>query len=245
MRWIPALSSLVVGMVLGSGFVQADTLPPDPARLNGAPIFVVADGSGASTALTQGLLQAMRRTGMAAPLVRVPWCRYGAAAQDHVDREAQDQAACRTAELVALLRDKCPQSPIFLLGHSTGTRVVVEAAKRLPKGSVERIVLLASSLSSHHDTRGAAAAARRGIDSFFSDRDWVLQVAADYLGPSDGLPGQCAGFAGFCPDPTHSGLRQHRWVEGLGGHGGHLSWTQEHFVGNVLLPLLLGGRSVD
>lgn len=239
MRWISSLLAVSASVM---GLEASDTKVPDFARLNGAPIMVVADGSGASTALTEGLLEATRGTGMPIPLVRVPWCRHGAAAQDHVDREGQDLAACRMAELVATLRDKCPKSPIFLVGHSTGTRVVVEAAKRLPKNAVERIVLLGSSLSSHHDLRQAVATARQGIDSFYSDRDWVLQVAADYLGPSDGLPGACAGNAGFCPNSVLAGLRQHRWRETMGGHGGHFFWTRPHFVGTHLVPLLLSGE---
>lgn len=239
MRWILSLLA-VSGFYVGLD--ASAPREPDLARLNGAPIVVVADGSGASTALTEGLLEATRGTGMPIPLVRVPWCRHGAAAQDHVDREGQDLAACRMAELVASLREKCPKSPIYLVGHSTGTRVVVEAAKRLPKQAVERIVLLGSSLSIHHDLRQAAATARQGIDNFYSDRDWVLQVAADYLGPSDGLPGSSAGYAGFRPDAALPGLRQHRWVETMGGHGGHFYWTRPQFVGTYLVPLLLSGE---
>jgi pimeloyl-ACP methyl ester carboxylesterase len=210
-------------------------------RPDGRVVVFVADGSGDSTALSEHLGAVARHEHAPLLIRRVPWCRGGAAWHDFNDTAGQLAAAARLAEGVERLRQECPGATIILAGHSSGTRVVVAAAELLPPASVDRIVLLGSSVSCRYDLRPALRASTGGIDSFFSTADRLLAMAEDRLGTADGLPGPTGGRAGFgypcdpaaCPE--YAKLRQY------GGRptAGHLYWTRPVFLRRALLPMIL------
>src|SRR5947207_2649584 len=81
------------------------------------------------------------------------------------------------------------------------------AAEFLPPDSVERVVLLAPSVSAEYDLGPALACAREGIDVFHSGRDRAyLGLGVRLLGTADRHWSDAAGRVGFrvpaaCPDP--------------------------------------------
>jgi hypothetical protein len=127
------------------------------------------------------------------------------------------------------------------------------AAESLPPGGVERVVLLAPSVSTDYDLRPALARSRQGIDVFYSRRDWlVLGLGMTFSGTTDRRLGAAAGRVGFRPVITDPGdralyarLRQHEWepdVAWTGHTGGHYGADEPGHVRARIVPLLVPGR---
>src|SRR5262249_10271481 len=142
-----------------------------------------------------------------------------------------------------------PGCKVWFLSHSAGSQVVLAAAENLPPESVERIVLLAPSVSADYDLRQALACARRGIDVFWRERDWwALGVGTGVVGTADRRWTEPAGRVGFrpvvCDDADaalYTRLRQYPWdpcVEWTGNRGGHYAAYQPTFLRFYVLPLL-------
>src|SRR5262249_54829266 len=151
---------------------------------------------------------------------------------DHVDHCNHLEMGRGLAERVLAYRRHYPCLRIYLIGHSAGCAVVLAAADRLPPDSVDRIVLLAPSVSPAYHLRPAVAASREGLDACVSDRDRViLGLAMRIVGTADGRAGPAAGRVGFRPRPAtpcdaalFGRLRQHTWhpaVSWTGHYGGH------------------------
>jgi pimeloyl-ACP methyl ester carboxylesterase len=199
-------------------------------------VVFVANGSGGETPVTDVLAESAADEGMPLVVRTVAWARAGSILENYADLPARYAAAIQLAERVRLLNAQCPQVPIVLVGYSSGTHVVLEAAGMCPPGSVRRIVLLAAAVSTAYDLAPALRASRCGIDSFFSPWDNVLDFAEE-LGTADGQRTPTAGRVGFRQAPSCA-LRQYQWHEGMGGQGGHVGWTRTRFVRETLLPLL-------
>jgi hypothetical protein len=182
----------------------------------------------------------------------IPWCRYGKATWDHTDYEAQMAAAKNLAVMIQHYRQVCPNGPVYLIGHSAGTHVVLEAAGSLPPDTIERIALLAPSVSNHYDLRAALRASRRGIANFYSTQDEVVSLGVAMLGTADRRSGKPAGETGFAPPPNcpdadlYCKLRQYYWrpeIARATGHlGGHNGFTRAGYLEACVLPLLFGGH---
>lgn len=229
------------------------TPPPRTLKhLDGQMIVLVANGSGGSTSTSDSLWTVSREEHVPLVVQTVHWCRYGESMRDHNDHEAHFAGAARIAGWVETLRKDCPKSPIFLVGHSSGTRVVLAASEMVPARSLERVILLAPSVSCNYDLTTALRAARDGIVSYYSNLDTVLEIAEDYLGTADGQRTACAGRVGFRVPRDKAGkapeayakFRQFHWEESMGGHGGHYSGTRESFMRRTLLPSLFVSEAV-
>lgn len=118
-------------------------------------------------------------------------------------RDLQDERyllvqADRLACLVREARQREPNRPIYLVGHSAGAGLVIAAAERLPPASIERIVLLAAAVSPAYDLRGALRAARCEVVSFNSTYDRLcLDFFTSLFGTVDRVYGPSAGLDGF------------------------------------------------
>ena len=120
----------------------------------------------------------------------------------------------------------------------------------MPPNSLDEIVLLAPAVSPGFDLRRPLASARRGIDAFTSNRDFLrLGLATFVVGTADGKYERGAGYAGFNPpalSPAEACLaarfRQHPWdpcVAWTGNLGGHSGDLRVEFVKAYILPLLV------
>src|SRR5262249_49352013 len=186
------------------GATFAEDKAPTPV-CPGQGIIFVANGSGDSYAVTENLHPALLVTGLPLCVDTIRWCRCGRASKDHTDIEGHLLAAAELACRVKEYRKCNSQGKIYLMAHSAGSHVVLAAAERLPPQTIDRIVLLAPTVSYLYDLRAALRASREGIDSYYSCEDQVAVIAADYLGTADGHCTRTAaeiGFARLCPaDP--------------------------------------------
>lgn len=223
--------------------------PRPPAR----GVVFTADGAGNFHAASESLRQTLDAAGVPLCVDRLEWSHgYGRAVADQTDTCHAREQGRRLAARVCAYRQSCPNGEVYLLGHSAGSAVILAAAEALPPGSVERIVLLAPSVSAEYDLRPALRAAghRR-----------VLQRPRPLL-PG---PGHRPGRHGR--RPRRAGRRARRLRPGRGDAGGRgpvrqtaaapwqpcLGWTghdgghtggyQPGYLRAYVLPLLRPGAS--
>ena len=218
-------------------------------------LVLVADGAGDFRAASISLAQVVDQE--RAPLCVQPfvWSHgYGRIIADQMGHQHIREEGKRLAALILAHKQTHPETPIFLVAHSAGTDVVLNAAELLPPDSVERIILLAPAVSIHRDLRGGLAAARLGVDVFYSEADrWYLGMAVTLLGTADRHWDTAAGRVGFQPSlcgpadgPLYEKLRQYPWEKGLswtGNYGGHYGTYQPGFLKVCVLPLMENPKS--
>jgi pimeloyl-ACP methyl ester carboxylesterase len=182
-------------------------------------------------------------------IMTLHWCRYNQMVKDHMDYPGQLAGARRLADHLACLRAACPERKLYVIGHSAGTHVVLVAAGMLPPGIIDRIVLLAPSVSYCFDLRAALRCSREGIDCFFSTQDQLVSIGAEYYGTADRKMTLTAGEVGFArlppehPDaPLYCKLRQYPWNRSMvwtGHKGGHYGFTGARFLDAYVVPMML------
>jgi pimeloyl-ACP methyl ester carboxylesterase len=222
--------------------------PAPPAATCG--VVFCADGAGGYGGTSRALQEAIAKEGKPIRIELVPWSHgYGRVAVDHTDQgNIQEQACCLAKQVQGWLAMH-PGQPVYLIGHSAGSAVVLEAGCRLPPDSIERIILLAPSVSAKYDLRPALASARGGVDVFTSRRDfWALGIGTRLFGTTDRRWTSAAGRVGFrtlgnspCDQALYARLHQHPWdcCQSWTGHqGGHYGAYRPGFLHAYVLPLL-------
>jgi pimeloyl-ACP methyl ester carboxylesterase len=220
--------------------------PPCAAR---GLVFVV-DGAGNSQVASHSITAVTDQLRLPLHVRSFDWTHgQGIGLADVVDvAYARCQGQLLAAD-IARYRSAYPGTPIDLVGFSAGCMVTLTAAELLPPDTLERIVLLAPSVSASYDLRGAMASSRQGLDVFTSERDrFYLGLGTAVIGTSDGKREAAAGRVGFCPPelaPNEmwlSGrLRQHAWDERVawtGNEGGHTGSLQPAYLKAYVVPLL-------
>ena len=234
-------------LVLAGSWLAGQDAKAIPPCVHPGIIFV-ANGSGDSTQVTENLCDVLSVTKWPLKVATTRWSGFGGPSRDHNDvarhRGFGLLMACRIKEA----QKACPGAKIYLMGHSSGTHVVLAAAESLPPGSVDRIVLLAPSVSCTYDLRRALKTSREGIDVYYSLHDGVLDFAGDAFGTADGIRDvPAAGQVGFrCPPKSVPGaqlylqLRQYPWRPGVYdatcNQGYHYGPTNYNFLRLVVLP---------
>ncbi len=246
LRWPLAASLLLSGFALLCQGSRAPAAPP--CTVHG--IVFVLDGAGGFEAASRTFQETVAADKMPLEVRGFLWthgyCRVFA---DQMHAAHTNRAGRTLADVVSRCREESPGQPIYLVGHSAGCGVVLRAAANLPPGTLERIVLLAPAVAANYDLRPALASACRGIDIFYSKRDWAcLGVGILLTGTTDRHWTMAAGKVGFRPilggpedAALYSKLRQYPWEPGLGwtGHkGGHYGSYQPAFLRAFVLPLL-------
>jgi pimeloyl-ACP methyl ester carboxylesterase len=173
----------------------------------------------------------------------------GRFAADHLHLRNIKAHAQDLAIRIDKLKRRTREQRVYLVGHSAGCLVVLLAAQTVSEDSVDRIILLAPSVSTTYDLRPALRSSRLGIDVFYSRRDvFVLGLGMAIFGTSDRRWSSAAGRVGFRPlvdDPgdrvLYAKLRQHEWhpERAESGHnGGHWGGDSPGHVHTYILPLL-------
>ncbi len=253
MRRTPTLLLRFAAGALATALAGAVLAPrPAPATAPVAQgVVIVCDGSGDFRTLSTGLARAVISARMPLYVETFVWSHgYGRYVIDHTDHANHIAMGRILAGRVLAYRRAYPNLRLYLAAHSAGNAVALAAAECLPPDTLDRIVLLAPSVSPGYDLRPALASSREGIDAFVSERDRVvLGVAMYVVGTADRCPGPAAGHVGFRPvvySPTDAALygrlRQHTWhpsVSWTGHDGGHYGNNRANFLGPYVLPLLL------
>jgi pimeloyl-ACP methyl ester carboxylesterase len=169
-----------------------------------------------------------------------------------LDQTDYCHARRKGAELAAILdahHQAHPEQPIYLIGHSAGTIIVLAALEHVSPNVVERAILLAPSVSAKYDLRPALASVKQDLHVFYSARDWwYLGVWMYALGTCDRHRSVAAGCIGFRDSPRGEEgdlsckLVQHGWRfrdRKLGHNGGHFGTYQFGYLRTRIVPLVL------
>ena len=112
------------------------------------------------------------------------------------------QKAAELAGQVLAVKQADPSRPVFLIGHSAGAALVLEAAADLPPGTLDRLIVLSAAVSPQYDLRPALRATRGEVVSFSSPLDcFMLSFGTSFFGTTDRYYENAAGMEGFkAPD---------------------------------------------
>lgn len=242
-----------------SGIATGRTCPvPNEISLRPAangPLVWVLDGAGDLRGCSTAMSQANTLVGNLVELVPFPWSHgYRRLLLDQTDLP---HARTQGARLAAVIRERKALEPgrrVVIVAHSAGCAVALAAGETLPPGSIDRMILLAPSVSTGYDIRPAMEAAREGLDVFCSKKDWVaLGLVTRVVGTTDRHWTRAAGRHGFVVrDPVAAAeaeagrLRQHFWSAELawtGNSGGHHGMLTPAFLRTYLFPLVEPGSA--
>lgn len=217
------------------------------------PVVWVVDGAGDLRGCSTGMRNANLLAGNPLDLTAFAWSHgYGRVLMDQVDRTHAREQGARLAARVWERREWEPTRRTVIVAHSAGSAVALAATEALPPDAIDRLILLAPSVSSGYDVRPALLASREGVDVFCSKKDWVaLGFAVRMVGTADRVwSGPAAGRHGFKSkgssmpaEPDAAKLRQHFWsadVAWTGHTGGHHGMHAPTFVQTYLFPLIEG-----
>ena len=172
-----------------------------------------------------------------------------------VFKDLRDTQHClhKAAELAAYvnwIKARDPERPVYLVGKSGGTGLVLAAAEQLPAMTLERIILLSAAVSPNFDLRPALRATKREIVSFNSSNDRViLGWGTSQFGTIDRVYGPSAGLKNFVVPKNlneedqafYARLVQLHWNPRLiwqGNAGGHLGTSMPIFLEKEVAPWL-------
>jgi pimeloyl-ACP methyl ester carboxylesterase len=213
-------------------------------------VVFVADGAGGGNSTSGAMRQLLQESNVPLSVDPLNWSHgYGRYIADQRDRGYARDKGRELAGRIMEYRSLYPTGEVYLVGHSAGATVLLDAAEALPPGSIERIILLAPSVSAERDLRPALRTVRVGIDVFYSQRDqFYLGIATGLIGTADGRWRDAAGRVGFRPKietPEDAALvtklQQHPWhpaVEWTGNRGGHFGGNEIRYLRAYVLPLL-------
>ncbi len=213
-------------------------------------VVFVADGAGNYQAASHELREVVSREHASLHVVTFEWSHgYGRILADQLSFQFALAQGKRLALEVESYAQDNPHMPIYLVGHSAGSTVVLSALENMPPGLVERAFLLSPSVSTSYDIRPAVRSVNRGLHVFYSKHDyWYLGFATHVLGTADRRYFHPAsGRVGFSV-PIDSGdfalqakLFQRPWQRvdaATGNLGGHYGNYVPAFLKRHVLPLL-------
>lgn len=223
-----------------TALVLALMFPTQPA--DARPLVWVADGAGGLGGCSGSLTKANALCANAVEVRQFYWS-HGSyrVIRDQTDRDHSVAQGAKLAEEILARQKLEPGRRVVLVAHSAGSMVALAAAEKLPAGTLDRILLLAPSVSSGYDLAPALAATREGIDVFCSHKDRAtLGVGVRIVGTADRGSGRAAGRFGFCAtDCAH--VRHHWWTpdqRATGHTGGHTGAYAPAFAVAHLFPLI-------
>jgi hypothetical protein len=207
------------------------------------------DGAGwysSSGPIQQGLKEA----GYQGSFQSFTWSAFLGPAHDHFVNASDKGIARRLAKQIEKIRRKDTESPIYLMGLSAGTSVVLGALEQLKPGvQVDSVVLFSPSVSSQRDLTKIMQHVKHNLYATCSPHDAII---AGMAVNADGLKGPPAGRNGFRMPRGDERMREaYRRVVNLpwqpsyvGFHwnGSHTGVTHSQFVASVVAPRILSSQ---
>ena len=223
-------------------------LPPRPPHQPPSALVLVADGIAGLNFCSTSLQYAASWAGLDHHVQLVPWGHgFGRWFQDLTDTRRHAEQSALVAQTVREFRSQHPQTPVFLVGKSGGSGIMIRALEQLPDAQVHSAILLASALSPRYDLTPALRNVAHQIVSFYSPIDFILLgIGTTLFGSIDRRHTPSAGLIGFTPPDTadpaaYSRLRQIPWSLAMArtGHlGGHVGPDTPWFLRTHVVPLL-------
>ena len=234
----------------------APELPP-----SNQPCVIVVDGAGDYRACSQTVRAAAEQDHLPCEVVTFVWSHgYLHNIVDHTDYEHTRLRGSHLTRLIKTHKAKHPDAPITLVGHSAGSAVALAATESLPPGTIDRVILLAPSVSENYNIRPALERVNESVHVFASEDDWVwLGTFVRMFGTTDDpLATRAAGQYGFkvpseyvttCSSGNagspYAKLHVHKWCAddtSCGHDGGHFGCYQPGFLRKHVFPIICSKR---
>lgn len=223
-----------------------------PGANDPRPIVWVLDGAGDLKGCSSSLACINAESGNPVELAVFSWSHgYRKLYKDQTDTAHARAQGELLAQAILERKAREPGRRIVLVGHSAGCAVVLAGCDMLPIDAVDRVLLLAPSVSTSYDLRPALRSAKEGVDVYCSKKDWVaLGFVVRVVGTTDiGQTRTAAGRHGFQPkglsEPEAARLRQHFWSQDVawtGNTGGHHGAHAPLFIQAFLMPQMMGQK---
>ncbi len=219
----------------------------DPKEAEAGPnsgLVIVADGVGGMHLCGMGLRYAETKKPSPNRVHLHLWGHgFGRWYSDLTNVNNHIKQAQLMADEVRAWKQERPSAPVYLVGKSGGTGVVVRVLEQLDPDTIEAAVLLAPAISPNYDLTRALTAVRREMVVFWSPYDlFVLGLGTRIFGTIDRVRSVSAGLVGFkASGPQLSKLRQVRWRPKMmrtGYFGGHVGPDSPAFLRTYVMPLL-------
>ena len=122
------------------------------------------DGAGDLRGCSSALTKANVRGGLPVELSVFSWSHgFPRLLMDHADMAHARSQGKKLAQKIAERRAVEPGRRVVLVAHSAGCAVALAAADAMPPDAIDRLILLAPSVSTGYDIRPALRAAREGV----------------------------------------------------------------------------------
>jgi pimeloyl-ACP methyl ester carboxylesterase len=235
---------------LGAGprtLVHRTQCPEPQQAVDTRPLVWVADGAGDLRGCSNSLAHANLLAGSPIEVVYFNWSHgHRRLLVDQIDAGHAREQGRRLAGEIRERQLREPGRRVLVVAHSAGCAVALAAADYLPPDSIDRVVLMAPSVSVGYDLRPTLRVAREGLDVFCSKKDWVaLGFVTRVVGTTDRFGAAAAGRHGFRADNVDESevprLRQSFWsadIAWTGHHGGHHGMYAPTFLHTYLFPLI-------
>jgi len=222
-----------------------------PASAGKPGVIFTVGGVGGFDVLGRSARSAFPRAGLAHEVRDFVWTHgWGQVLKDLKDHRHLARQADELAAAIQRTKEADAERPVFVIGKSGGTALVLAAIEQLPPATVERVVLLSAAVSPDYDLRPALQACKRGIVSFHSRHDrLILGWGTREFGTADRVYGPSAGLDGFNTpadlsdedQKLYDRLVQVPWNPRMvrDGHlGTHLGTSLPGFLRKQVAPLL-------
>ena len=231
--------AFILVVALGAVLPAREEAPARDAR----PLVWVIDGAGDLHGCSNAVSQANVLAGNPVELSVFPWSHgYRRFLQDQRDTAYSRAQGMRLAAKILERSKQEPGRRVVVIAHSAGCAVALAAGDALPSNAIDRMILLAPSVSTGYDIRPSLGAAHEGLDVFCSKKDWItLGLMTRVVGTADRRWAAAAGRRGF-RTPNENRLRQHFWsveVAWTGHDGKHHGMHSPAFLQAYVFPMIV------
>ena len=213
-------------------------------------LVVCLGGAGGMAGEVDRLREGLYEAGVVYALEDFHWSRNDVL-NDQMDLEENRRRASQLARRIEGYYYAHPDRPVYLIGVSAGTGIVVWSLEDLqPSHSIQAAFLIASSLDSRYDLTKALECVNGQMYIFYCYTDPLLSLGTTLAGTVDRRHTLSGGLGGFSPPEKadqytkelyNSKFTQRGWqpTDIFEGHiGDHLGATNPAFVRKHIAPLI-------
>jgi len=215
-------------------------------------VLILIEGAGDFQAVAKVLEKSLHILPPNLELQRFHWSHgYLRIVADQTDLPHISDHGEKLASFIRKIQKRNPESEINILAHSAGTSVALAGVSLLNENSIERLILLAPSVSKDYPLIPAIAAVKDNVHVFYSHEDtFILGPILRFTKTADLRKTQnAAGRYGFIPVTRNreeellvaTKLKQYAWKPedaSIGNNGGHYGSYGQPYMDKKVLPLL-------
>lgn len=214
------------------------------------PTVFFCDGAG-WYASARSVNAGLRNAGFRGRFRNYAWSSFLGPTTDHLITARSRLVARGLSRQIEEARRDAPDEPIYLMGLSAGTAVILSAVDELAQGvKVDHVVLFSSSVSSNRNLVPVMNNITGRLYATTSPHDGILKAIVTNADGGDGPPVGLAGFhysgqGGRVGTNAYDRVFNLPWRASFlqyGWDGGHTAVTTATFVQHVIAPRLFRDR---